>query len=191
MGFLRRTVFNIWYYFNPPWDSGISPPELMAFIGNEKPGRALDLGCGTGTNIVTLSRQGWQVTGIDFSPRAISLARRKLKLAEVNADLLIGDVTRLDGVDGAFDFILDLGCFHGLNDHDQEKYLMQLDRVCSSSCKWLLYGFIRPSPDSPGPGFTPKSISRIEEYFDQLSVQSGMDITGRRSSYLLFKKKTI
>ena len=34
MSFLRRTLFNLWYYRKPPWDTGVSPPELMQFIGS-------------------------------------------------------------------------------------------------------------------------------------------------------------
>ncbi len=36
-----------------PWDSGVPPPELVSVVegpGALPPGRALDLGCGTGTN---------------------------------------------------------------------------------------------------------------------------------------------
>ncbi len=56
-----------------PWDSGISPPELVATIEGANaltPGKALDLGCGTGTNSVYLARHGWAATGVDFVPRA-------------------------------------------------------------------------------------------------------------------------
>ena len=65
MVFFRRWLFNLWYFQRPPWDSGISPPELMEFIRSSQPGRALDLGCGTGTNIITLAKNGWQVTGVE------------------------------------------------------------------------------------------------------------------------------
>jgi hypothetical protein len=44
MNWVRRLNFNLLYLFNPPWDSGISPPELLDFLQDHKPGRALDLG---------------------------------------------------------------------------------------------------------------------------------------------------
>jgi hypothetical protein len=42
------------------------------------------------------------VTGVDFAPRAIKLARQKLKKAGVQAELAVKDVTRLDGINGPF-----------------------------------------------------------------------------------------
>ena len=32
-----------------PWDSGITPPEIHEVLKELPPGKALDLGCGTGT----------------------------------------------------------------------------------------------------------------------------------------------
>src|SRR5262249_28326532 len=61
-----------------PWDTGAPPAELVAAVEGPNrlaPGRALDLGCGTGTNVVYLCRHGWQVTGVDMVGRALSLAR--------------------------------------------------------------------------------------------------------------------
>ena len=71
----RRLAFNIWYFRKPPWDSGISPPELLEFIRTRPAGKAIDLGCGTGTNVITLAKAGWQVTGVDFALRAIHMAK--------------------------------------------------------------------------------------------------------------------
>src|ERR1700690_3734926 len=110
MNILRRINFNVWYFGRPPWDTGISPPELFDFISRHPAGRAIDLGCGTGTNVITLAQHNWQVTGIDFAPRAIQIAKRKRKRANVKADLHDSVVTKLNGIDGPFDLALDLGC---------------------------------------------------------------------------------
>jgi len=59
---------------NMPWDSGITPPEIQEILASAPPGRALDLGCGTGTVMRDLLRAGWQADGVDFVPRAIALA---------------------------------------------------------------------------------------------------------------------
>jgi methylase of polypeptide subunit release factors len=70
-----------------PWDSGVPPPELVAVVEGKDslaPGKALDLGCGTGTNCIYMARHGWEATGVDFVPRAISAATRKAVVAGVS-----------------------------------------------------------------------------------------------------------
>ena len=49
--------------------------------GGALPRRALDIGCGTGRNVAYLARQGVPTTGFDASPRAIELARERLRTA--------------------------------------------------------------------------------------------------------------
>jgi SAM-dependent methyltransferase len=75
------------------------------------PGRAIDIGCGTGTNVITLARAGWQVTGVDFAPRAISLARKKLKKAGIQADSASMTRPRFQGIRGPFDLRFRPGLF--------------------------------------------------------------------------------
>ena len=41
------------------------------------PGRALDLGTGEGRNAIWLAEQGWSVTAVDFSAKALQRARRR------------------------------------------------------------------------------------------------------------------
>lgn len=67
----------IWMYLgNPPWDTNISPPELLHIIDTVSPGHALDIGCGTATNAIKLAENGWTVTGIDFIHRPIQIAKK-------------------------------------------------------------------------------------------------------------------
>jgi methylase of polypeptide subunit release factors len=44
--------------------------------------RALDLGCGTGT--IYLATHGWDVTGVDMTPRALAIARHDATAASVS-----------------------------------------------------------------------------------------------------------
>ena len=79
-------------------------------------------------------KTGWQVVGIDFAPRAIQIAKRKIKNANIQADLRVGDATQLNGIDGPFDLALDMGCFHGI-----EKRKDYLDSTAPRACcKWTL-----------------------------------------------------
>lgn len=183
---LRRLVFDLWYLGRPRWDTGISPPELIAFLQDRPPGRAIDLGCGTGTNVLTMARLGWQVTGVDFAPRAIRKARRRLRAAGLTADLRVADVTRLEGIAGPFDFALDLGCFHGLDEAGKEAYLTRLRQVLAAGGHWMVYGHYRTDP-ARGPGFTPEDPARMQRYFRLVSRQDGFERGKRPSGYFLFQ----
>lgn len=186
----RRLLFQYWYFRQPPWDTGVSPPQLLEFIKENKPGRALDIGCGTGTNVITLAQAGWRVTGVDFAPRAIQLARQKMEQARVQAELFVGDVTKLEGVAGPFDFAFDLGCFHTIPQDRRNKYLEQLDRVLASSGFWLMYGFLRSNTPGAAPGLTEADLSRIFSQWTLLSRRDGFDDKGRTSSaWFLFQKR--
>jgi ubiquinone/menaquinone biosynthesis C-methylase UbiE len=185
MNLLRRINFNFWYFSRPPWDTGISPPELFDFISKHPAGRAIDLGCGTGTNIITLVQKGWQVTGIDFVPRAIQIAKRKIKNANVQADLQVGDVTKLNGIDGPFDLALDMGCFHGLE--KRIDYLNQLKRVLASDGHWLMYGIFK-SPHTTH-GLVASDIELIQaQGFHLVWRKDGVDKRDRPSAWFLFQK---
>jgi len=187
---LRRLSFNFWYFRNPPWDSGISPPELLEFIQTHPAGKAIDLGCGTGTNVITLARAGWQVTGVDFALPAIRMAKNKLAHANIHADVRVGDVTKLANITGPFDLALDLGCFHGLTSQDRSDYLTQLQRILGPNGFWLLYAFLSPGTPRSGHGLAEAEIDLISAQFSLVSRRDGFDKRERPSAWFLFQKNT-
>lgn len=148
MEFLKRLRFAIQYLGAPPWDTGVSPPELLEFIQENPPGYAIDFGCGTGTNAITLARNGWHVTGIDFIGKAINTARRKTSRAGLDVDYITGDVTDVSPVvQHDFDLVLDIGCFHTLSHAKKEAYLANLDRLLKPGGSFLLYGWLDTGQD--------------------------------------------
>ena len=186
---LRRFLFHYWYFGQPPWDTGVSPPELLDFIQNHEPGRAIDIGCGTGTNVITLANAGWSVTGVDFAPRAIKLARQKTSKAGVHAELLVKDVTTMQGIHGPFDLAFDLGCFHGIPQKGRAKYLEQLQRILAPGGFWLVYGFLKTEPDQPGTGLAEWDIDQILTLMALIWRRDGFDKGDRSSAWFLFQKQ--
>ena len=184
----RRLSFHYWYFHQPPWDTGISPPELLEFINNNKPGRAIDIGCGTGTNIITLAQAGWNVTGVDFAPRAIKLAKQKLNKSGVQAKLSVNDATRLHGITGPFELALDLGCFHGISKDGRTKYLDELTRILAPNGFWLIYAFLNPGTPRSGHGLDEVDLSLISAHLTLLSRRDGFDKRERQSAWFLFQK---
>jgi len=133
-----------WRYWRKqtPWDTQITPPEVMAFLEKSAPGRALDLGCGTGTNAVTLSQHGWQVTGVDFSPKAIAAARKKASRKNLQIVFYIGSVADLDFLSGPYDYALDIGCLFSLKSQDRHKYAAGLIRMLPPGARYMLYAWL-------------------------------------------------
>jgi SAM-dependent methyltransferase len=69
--------------------------------------RILEVGCGSGNNIWFGAGEGFSMTGIDGSSDAIDYARNRLKQAGLNADITVGDFTKLPYPEEAFDFVID------------------------------------------------------------------------------------
>ena len=184
---LARLRFELRYFSKPPWDTGISPPELLAHLQSHPPGRALDLGCGTGTNVLNLAQAGWQVTGVDFAARAIRQARRKLRTAGAQAELLVGDVTELRGVSGPFDLILDMGCFHNLDAAGQRKYAQNVAHLLAPGGTYLLYTFFRPE-GAEGRGLLPGDMEVFQPALELVQRVDGTDRGRRLSAWFTYRK---
>ena len=163
----RRHLFEgLFRLGRPIWDAPIQP-ELRAAIEGEDAlpaGRALDLGCGTSTNVVYLAQHGWDATGVDFSATAIQLARQNAK-GVPGATFVEGDVTKLRqlGVSGPFDLVLDYGCFHSLGADDKRAYVPEVAAVMKSGAPLMMWEGIRMNdteiPDLFGTDFV---VERVE-----------------------------
>jgi SAM-dependent methyltransferase len=188
MNIFRKLFFLLWYYRDPPWDTHQTPPELFAFIQSNPPGLALDLGCGTGTNVITLVQHGWQATGVDFIPKAIRQARRRAARAGVQADFYIGDVTRLTNLKKPFDLILDMGCYQSLDPSGMAAYRRNIQRLLAPAGTFLIYLFFRSADALSGSGATEEDLTPFLEFLDLVNRQDGTERGVRPSAWLTFYK---
>ncbi|MGC4116812.1 MAG: class I SAM-dependent methyltransferase [Myxococcales bacterium] len=97
-----------------PWDSGVVDVHLAGVLERHgiEPGKALEVGCGTGTNTLWLAQHGFKMTGMDIAQQAIAKAEAKVAAAGVKCRLLVGDFLA-DEVPGApYRFVYDRGVFH-------------------------------------------------------------------------------
>lgn len=184
---LQRLIFNLWYYFNPPWDTGITPPEVAEAVEGPNalmPGRALDLGCGTGTNSLYLARHGWRVVGVDLAPTAIRQARRNAKEAGLSVEFHTADVTRLDFLQPPFDLALDIGCFHALDAEGWTHYRDQLCRLLRPGACFMLYAFGPRRGRLMDMGITPDEVRQLfDSEFQVLRVDRGTDPSGPSAAW--------
>jgi len=188
MNFLKKLFFQIWYFGDPPWDTNQTPPELYEFIKETTPGRALDLGCGTGTNVITLAKNGWQATGVDFIPKAIRTARKKARQANVDAKFWVGDVTRLEHIQGQFDLILDIGCYHSLDPAGMSAYRDQLRRLLAPDGKFMIYLFFKPkeTDSARGSNATEADLQPFLDFLALIKRENGTERGKLRSAWITY-----
>jgi len=180
---LRKLWFRLIYWFRPPWDTGIPAPELVRTVADLPPGRAIDIGCGTGTNLRYLAERRWQVAGIDFAPRAIARARDRLK--SFPHTLLVADATKLAALDlpGPFDLALDMGCFHSLAPEGRASYAEGLAKWMRRGSTYLLYAWLPSAPGGPA-GIPRAEIQRcFQPAFRLANFELG---AGRPSAWYFF-----
>jgi|SRR5271165_727797 len=144
---LDRMLYRLTYRFGKPrWDTGVPLPELEQLVQGRAPGRALDLGCGTGADVVYLARHGWQTTGVDFAPEAIAAARKRAAAAGVSAAFVHGDASRLAdaGVREPFDLLLDIGCYHTIPASRRDAYVAGAAGAARPGADFYLAGIADP-----------------------------------------------
>ncbi|MEB3035061.1 class I SAM-dependent methyltransferase [[Mycobacterium] nativiensis] len=160
----RRLLFRAMYRLGfTPWDGHALARGLRSLVESDSgealsPGTALDLGCGTGDNAIYLAHNGWRVTGIDFTPRALRIARAKAAAGKVSVRFLCADIAQLSEADlgEAFNLVTDSGCLHGMNDQDRAVYVRQVNAVTGRDSRMLIVGF------TPGALFGVRGIDQAE-----------------------------
>jgi ubiquinone/menaquinone biosynthesis C-methylase UbiE len=136
-----------------PWDTGHPSTELIRTVKEEgiPPGRALELGCGTGTNSIWLAQQGFDMTAVDVSPLALEQARRKAVAAGVRIHFLEADVLNPPPLGEPFPFFFDRGCYHVVRRIDVEKFQSTLERICQPGTIGLVLTGNAKEKHEPGP----------------------------------------
>ena len=94
----------------PPSRATERPPNahLRAEAEDLRPGRALDAGCGHGSDALWLAARGWQVTGVDFSATALCHARAAAEAAGAEIEWIEGDLATWARPPGQFDLVVSL-----------------------------------------------------------------------------------
>ena len=140
---LYRVGFTPWEGMTKSLPIGEQISALFAHEegGGEPPyGQAIDLGCGSGIWAVKLAARGWQVTGVDFVPKALRRAHERAREAGVEVRLIEGDVTALGStvVDSDYRFLLDFGLFHDLTDEQREAMGREVSAVAAPGATMLM-----------------------------------------------------
>ena len=180
-----------------PYDIG-PREELVSLVesGRVKPGRAIDLGSGTASNVIYLAQHGFEVTGVDYSPAAIEMGRLRAREADVEVKFIEDDLTNLQHV---FDLLVDYGTLDDLRTPQRDLYMKNVLPLTHQGSLFLLYCFEwwplwweRPFIDRLGVLLRPgEAERRFGEYFE---IERLAEIkSGHRSSatYLMTRKEEV
>ena len=164
-----------------PWEIGRPDGNLVASVREHglSPGRALEVGSGTGDNAIWLARQGFSVVACELSPLAVEQAQTKARAAGVAVDFRVLDFLHEDLNVDPFDFALDRGCFHSFH-HADDRYEVAR-RIASNLVRggiwWSLIGNADDDDterDGP-PRLRASEIAvAVEDHFEILSLRSGI-----------------
>ena len=137
-----------------PWDSGEPSRELERILREAwvKPCRALELGCGTGTNAVFLAQQGFEVTALDIVPAALERARELVRKTNVSVQVLEADVLNLPDLGPPFPFVFDRGLYHVLRCTHLDAFRQMLSAVTAADGLYLTLAGNANETDPPEGG---------------------------------------
>jgi cyclopropane fatty-acyl-phospholipid synthase-like methyltransferase len=159
-------------WFNPDLDADLK--DALDELGL-KPGLALDLGTGPGTQAMQLAGMGFIVTATDISEAAVRMAREKAEKQGLEITWMQDDIldTRLEG---QFDLVFDHGCFHVLAPERRQDYVRTVTGLIKKGSYLFLKCFSHMQPGALGPyRFTAEQIREI--FGTSLNVLSIKDTT--------------
>jgi SAM-dependent methyltransferase len=123
----------------PGWDVGQPCSHLVKALEDEafRPGRVIVLGCGSGTNAIYLASKGFEVTGVDVAPSALTIAEKKERKAGVKVNWMVADILALPKLE-AFDLVFDRGCYHHICQYNSAGYVKTLRRLSHGDTRVLI-----------------------------------------------------
>jgi SAM-dependent methyltransferase len=123
----------------PGWDVGRPCSHLVEAVEDKtfEPGRAIVLGCGSGTNAIYLASKGFEVSGVDVSPAALAIAAEKAQEANVEVDWILADVASMPKLE-PYDLVFDRGCYHHICQYDSPGYVETLRRLSRAGTRVMI-----------------------------------------------------
>ena len=177
-----------------PWHSSQPDKYLVRLVYEKKikKGLILDMCSGDGTNSIYLASKGFKVTGVDISPAAVEIAKKRGSKRKISCDYLVRNVLDLK-FDKKFDLIFDRGCFHHIPEKDKPKYAFLVNNLLKKSGKFYLLCFSDKNPP------VEKNLSKddirffFSKYFNILfikdSIHKELSTGNKRYLYASFMEK--
>jgi SAM-dependent methyltransferase len=127
-----------------PWDIGGPQPvvQRLVALGAIK-GEVLDPGTGPGHHAIYYASKGYSATGIDGSAGALERARENARRAGVSVNFELADATKLEGLEGRFDTVVDCAFYHTFSTEPelQRSYVQALHRATKPGARLYMFEF--------------------------------------------------
>ena len=186
-----------------PWAHD-EPTLFLAEICQErKAGKALDIGCGAGTDSVFLASQGWDVTSLDFMEKALEYTQQRAAEAGVSVTPVVADITTWDPPD-QYDLVLDHGLLHNMDPVRYPAYRERIMNAVAEDGSFVLLHwhplFDGQSQGENGPTRTAREDIKDffapefqERYFAREEFEDLPDFVGRgmTQAYYLFRRNQV
>jgi SAM-dependent methyltransferase len=115
-------------YLVPASDTPFSLEYAFHLLGDLSGKTVVDLGCGSGENLIPLVHRGAHVVGLDLSPELIDLARARLAEASLHADLCVASAYDTNLPTGVADVILCAAILHHLELNRAKQEILRILR---------------------------------------------------------------
>ena len=102
-------------YLDPPADTPFPLEYGFYLLGDIRGKTVLDLGCGSGEELIPLVHRGANVIGIDISPDLVAIAERRLRDAGLSASVRVGSAYETGLPSASVDSIFCLSLIHHLD----------------------------------------------------------------------------
>ncbi len=120
-----------------PWAHEEPTLFLAEICRRREPGRALDIGCGAGTDSLFLAQQGWDVTSLDFMPKALEYTEQRATAAGVTVTPVEADITDWEPP-YKYDLVLDHGLLHNMDPVRYAAYRETVLKALSDNGEFVL-----------------------------------------------------
>jgi SAM-dependent methyltransferase len=92
-------------------------------------GAVLDVGCGTGENVLHVASLGLSVLGVDVAETALAISRKKAADRGIEVEFALADAFDLKRLGRIFETVLDSGLFHTFDGDERIRYVTSLASV--------------------------------------------------------------
>lgn len=149
-----------------PWAHSEPTLFLAEICQRQRPGRALDIGCGAGTDSVFLAGQGFEVTALDFMPKALAYTAARAREAGVTLRTVEADITEWQP-DGPYDLVLDHGLLHNMDPIRHAAYRERLLGALGPQGDFILLHWHPRFPGQANGRMGPRRVARedIQAFF--------------------------